>query len=251
MKIYTFFFIAITFFARGNLSAQNSAGWKFKDSNAADTTVVHINSTYLLLGTLNDYAGRKWGAKQGLFDRYYPYEKPLMKFVDSLAKRDFKVSLTEKDGCYFNDTLSEKMNSFYKGSDLIDSLLYINKQNTLSFLLGVYYRSGSKISNEIYKIQLTNSPKHRECYEILKQLGCDDIYFKRLNNIPTIYIIYFKATLPIIKYFDTIEREKEKLAGSFLASSRKNISMADYKKQLEEYYNDEYRMIKGLFGSKK
>jgi hypothetical protein len=186
-----------------------------------------------------------------MFDRYYPYERPLMYFVDSLVKKDFKIKLVEKDGCYFSDELSKKMNYFYDGSNLIDSLLFKNRQNKLSFLLGVYYRYGSKIGNGIYKIELANSPKHIECYEILKQLNCKNIYFRRLDNIPVIYTLYFKVTEPIIKYFDTIEPEKEKLFESLIESLHKTTSIADFKKQYEEYHKVEYQTIISLFNSQK
>ena len=252
MKMNVLMLILAVFATTNVLSQQpNTTRWVINKHKDSDTTTVKVNSTYFLLGTLNDYAGRSWGLKENIFDRYYPYEKPLMGFVDSLVKKDFKINLVEKDGCYFSNELYKKMNSFYKGNRIVDTLLFYNNQNKLSFLLGAYYRYGSKIGDGIYKIQLANSPKHNECYAILKQLNCKNIYFKRLDNIPTIYILYFEATGPILKYFDAIEPQKDKLFESFVESFRKSISVADFKELYKENQKDEHRMIISLFKSHK
>ena len=95
-------------------------GLTVKNRNEVDTTQVRINSTFFLLGTLNDYISHKYVTKQNQFDRYYGYEKPLMKYIDSVAKKDFKLTLLEEKNCFISEELSNKMNSYYLGNALED-----------------------------------------------------------------------------------------------------------------------------------
>ena len=130
-----------------------------------------------------------------------------------------------------SEKLSNLMNSFYIGNNLNDSLFNSNEKK-LSFLLGVYYRYGEKINDNIYKIQLANSSKHKNVYEYLKELNCQNILFKRLDNYPRIYKIYFQPTDIMKKYFKTIETEKNKLLASNDEYSRTNEKLKeDLKKQ--------------------
>jgi hypothetical protein len=231
--------LSITFLlAFSNLFSQiietKIKGVTIKNHNEVDTTQVRINSTFLLLGTLNDYISHKYVTKQNQFDRYYDYEKPLMKYVDSIAKKDFKITFSEEKNCFISEELSNKMNSYYIGNALNDSLFNSNEKK-LSFLLGVYYRNGEKINENVYKIQLANSPKNNNVYEFLKELSCQKIFFKRLDNIPRIYQIYFQPTEIMKKYFATIEIEKEKLFNSKLESFRSiKITKEEYKKDMEK-----------------
>lgn len=78
-------------------------GITIKSRNEVDTTQVRINSTFFLLGTLNDYISHKYTTKQNQFDRYYDYEKPLMKYIDSVAKKDFKLTLLEDKNCFISE----------------------------------------------------------------------------------------------------------------------------------------------------
>lgn len=195
------------------------SGVSFKSQNLHDTIQVRINSTFLLLGTLNDYNGYSYGKLEHKFDRYYPNEITLMKYVDSIVKEDFKVQLVEQKNCFISPEMSALMKSFYDNNFLIDSLFNTDDKK-LSFLLGVYFRNSEKIKDNIYKIQLANSPKHRNIYQFLKDLNCKNIYFRRLDNIPTIYQIYFQPTETMLKYFATIEKQKEILFDAKIESLR-------------------------------
>lgn len=209
-------------------------GVTIKNRNEVDTTQVRINSTFFLLGTLNDYISHKYVTKQNQFDRYYDYEKPLMKYIDSVAKKDFKLTLLNEKNCFISEELSNKMNSYYMGNAL-DISQFNSNEKKLSFLLGVYYRNGEKINDNIYEIQLANSPKYNNVYEFLNELNCQKIFFKRLDNIPTIYQIYFQPTEIMKKYFATIEIEKEKLFNSLIESFRSmKITKEEYKKEMEK-----------------
>ncbi len=209
-------------------------GVTIRNPNQIDTTQVRVNSTFLLLGTLNDYVSHKYVTKQNQFDRYYDYEKPLMKYIDSVAKKDFKITLAEEGGCFLSEELSNKMNSYYLGNNLNEKLFDSNEKK-LSFLLGVYFRDGDKINDNLYKIQLANSPKHNNVYEILKELNCQKIFFNRLDNFPKIYQIYFQPTEIMKKYFATIGIEKEKLFDSKLKSRRsKQLTNEAYRIEMEK-----------------
>lgn len=214
-------------------TAIQTKGVTFKNARQADTAQVRINSTFLLLGTLNDYISHNYVTRQNQFDRYYDYEKPLMKYVDSIARKDFKITLSEDKNCFLSEELSNKMNVYYIGNTLNDNLLDSDEKK-LSFLLGVYLRNGENINDNVCKIQLANSPKHNNVYDILKKLNCPNIFFRRLDNYPRIYQIYFQPTEPMKKYFAAIALEKQKLLDSKLESLRYTKLTQAYQKALEQ-----------------
>jgi len=211
-------------------------GVTFNKPNEVDTTQVRVNSTFLLLGTLNDYISYNYGNIKNKFDLYYKNEKPLKNFVDSIAKKDFNVNLIEEKNYLVSEKLSNLMNSFYIENNLNDSLFNSNEKK-LSFLLGVYYRNGEKINDNIYKIQLANSSKHKNVYKYLKELNCQNILFKRLDNIPRIYQIYFQPTDIMKQYFATIETEKNKLLASTDEFSRTNEKLKEEIKKQKDIEN--------------
>lgn len=91
------------------------------------------------------------------------------------------------------------------------------------------------MNDNIYKIQIANSNKHIDIYQFLLSLGCKNIYYKRLQNIPVQNIIYFEANELIKEYFKTIELEKEKLFQSLLQSFNSiKISKEDYIKEMDK-----------------
>lgn len=206
---------------------------------------VKMNTEFLLLGTLNDYISRKYVNNEGQFDRYNAYEKSLKKYVDSAVKSAFNISLLEKGDHYVAEELSRKMNAFYHGDLLIDSLLYGEIANQLSFLTGVYLRYGEKIDDNLYKIWLKNSPKHLNCYEILKQLGCEHIYYKHLNNIPASDFIYFEATPLIKKYFATVAVYQERILNEQLTYYFKDA--VNPKETYQKIFGKEDRKVQSLF----
>ena len=209
-------------------------GVSFKSQKLHDTIQVRINSTFLLLGILNDYNGYSYGKLEHKFDRYYPNEIILMKYVDSIVKADFKTNMIEQKNCFISPEMSALMNSFYNNNFLIDSLFNTNDKK-LSFLLGVYFRNGEKIKDNIYKIQLANSPKHKNVHQFLKDLNCKNIYFRRLDNIPTIYQIYFQPTATILKYFATIEKQKENLFDAKIESLRSvKFTKVEYHEEIQK-----------------
>lgn len=68
------------------------------------------------------------------------------------------------------------------------------------------------MDDNIYKIQIANSPKDKQLYTILKELECDKIVYKFLRrNIPSSDIFYFVATPRMIKYFNSIDKVNKEL----------------------------------------
>ncbi len=234
MKIKTLLLTLLLFVSNNLLSQEKekkTTGWKIVSQKEKDSVIVNTDNTFFLLGTLNDYMGREWVSKGEVFDRYYQYEKPLMKFVDSIVKKEFKVVLIEKDNCFISNEMAKKMNSFYSENDLIDSL-FTTREKKISFLLGAYYRYGEKVNDNIYKIQIANSHKHTEIQQILVSLGCKNIFYKRMQNIPIQNIIYFESNDLIKAYLKTIELEKEKLFDSlFLSLRATKLSKEEYLKE--------------------
>ncbi|WP_293307718.1 hypothetical protein [Pedobacter sp. UBA5917] len=214
-------------------------------ANKQSPDSVKMNSEFLLLGTLNDYISRKYVNNEGQFDRYDPYEKLLKKYIDSVVKKAFNISLIDKGDHYVSEEMTRRMDAFYQGDRLKDGILYSSAENKLSFLTGVYLRYGEKINNNLYKIWLRNSAKHLNCYEILKQLGCTHIYYKHLNNIPASDFLYFEATPIIKKYFATVAVYQEKILNEQLAYHFKNS--ADPKEAYHKIFERENDKVQSLF----
>jgi hypothetical protein len=59
-----------------------------------------MNPEFLLLGTLNDYINRSYVNNEGEFDQYNSYEKSLKKYIDSVVKKVFNISMIEKGNHY-------------------------------------------------------------------------------------------------------------------------------------------------------
>lgn len=193
-----------------------------KDSDKYKTihSTNEYEPVYFVLGTLSDYMGRfQYVDRERQIDRYYPYEEPVVRFLATYIKDNlntavdtiFKESghkITSRHGEMYSESLSKTLNSFYGSDDkLLDSSFKTNEQIN-SFLAGVYYRYGEKMDSTIYKIQLANSPKHQNCYNLLKHIGCRKIFYKYLNNIPSQYILYFEPTDGLKMYLDIIEPQR-------------------------------------------
>ncbi len=139
------------------------------------------------------------------------------------------------------------MNSFYGEKDELLNNKIKTKNQIYSFLAGVYYRYGEKIDSSIYKIQLANSPKHQNCYEFLKQIGCEKIFYKYLRNIPAQFILYFDATSELKKYLDSIERERVILKKSFNKQIKEMMTKKGITKEFQELKDKEAEKIKKAF----
>lgn len=191
---------------------------EIEKTNSSDTI---LDPTFFVLGTLSDYMGRfQYVDREKQVDRYYPFEKPLVNYLTGYIHKELYMvvdTVFEKsDHCkMFSDELSKALNSFYGEKDELLNSKFETKNQIYSFLAGVYCRYGDKLDSSIYKIQLANSPKHQNCHEFLKQVGCENIFYQYLRHIPAQFIIYFEPTDELKRYLDSIEYERVALNNSF------------------------------------
>lgn len=194
---------------------------KKEDSTIIDREyIVSIDPIYFLLGTLSDYNGHFYYVeREKQIDNYYPFEKPLVNYLTLYIKEKLNITVDtifekSKHCEMYSDELSKKLNSFYGENDKLISDKFETKNGIYSYLAGAYYRYGEKLDSTIYKIQLTNSPNHNICNELLKKAGCDKVVYEYLRNIPAQFIYYFEPTDELKKYLDSVEFEKEILEES-------------------------------------
>ncbi len=229
------FFLIIIFL----LTIQSAFSQIDKPISESKTQTVSINPIYFVLGTLSDYNGRFYYVKrEKQVDRYYPFEKPIVNYLTLYIKTELDINVDtifEKSNHseMYSEKLSKKMNSFYGEKDELLNGKFETNEQIYSFLAGVYYRYGDKLDVSIYKIQLANSPKHQNCHEFLKQIGCKNILYERLKNIPAQFIYYFEPTDELKKYFDSIDSERILLEKSFHNSIVEMMTNSITKEELE------------------
>lgn len=229
---------------------------KKTDSTISANTkqTVSIDPVYFVLGTLSDYMGRfSYVKREKQIDRYYPSEKQMVKYLTLYIKNELNITVDtifEKSNHseMYSDELSKKLNGFYGEKDELLSTKFESKKQFYSFLTGAYYRYGEKLDSSIYKIQLTNSPNHHICFELLKKIGCENVLYEYLKNIPAQFIYYFEPTDELKKYFDSIEFEKEILKKSFYNEIEEmlkgTITKEDMEKGFQESRNKEIAKFK-------
>jgi len=216
-----------------------------------------IDPIYFILGTLSDYMGRfQYVDRKRQVDRYYPAEKPLVDYLTSYIKTELNIEVDtvfEKSNHseMFSDELSKTLNSFYGEKDELITSKFETKKQIYSFLAGVYYRYGEKLDTSIYKIQLANSPKHLNCYELLKRIGCEKIFYKYLRNIPAQFIIYFEPTDELKNYLEIIEPYsiilKKSHFDQMVEMMKGHITKKELEKDLHKSSDKELENIKNAF----
>ena len=211
-------------------------------ANTKQTT--SLDPVYFVLGTLSDYMGHFYYVnKEKQIDKYYPFEKPMVNYLTLYIKNELNITVDtifeKSNHCeMYSDELSKKLNSFYGEKDELLSNKFETKKQFYSFLAGAYYRYGEKLDSSIYKIQLTNSPNHHICYELLKKSGCENVLYEYLQNIPAQFIYYFEPTDELKRYFDSIEFEKEILKKSFYNQIEEMMKGAITKENMEKSFQE-------------
>jgi hypothetical protein len=227
------------------------------NNNREITKTIKLDPTYLILGTLSDYMGRfQYVDKNSQIDRYYPYEKPMMEYLEGIIKKEFNIEITTtpdkvpKASRYetFSPELSSIINSYFNKNYLILDSLKNQPEFNSSYLAGRYYRYGRKINDSIYLIQLANSADHKVCDSLLRRADCTKIRFKYLNNIPAQFKYYFIPTIELKRYFDYLTKEKKKLEDSFNKYLKTELEVGNRKlKTFKEINKKEYSEIIDLF----
>ncbi|HSZ85489.1 MAG TPA: hypothetical protein VK787_05630 [Puia sp.] len=205
---------------------------------------ISINYQYFILGTIDDYVGRRVDSSNvNWIDLYAPFEKSLVHFTDSLLLKNnvaHKVVNDLESLHIVSDSIAKKVNSFYEfrnmeqrtlddGTNMWDTLfsgrlkenIFHDSLEAYSFLLGVYTRFGKKLDT-IYRIQfLSPVSKAHFCLNLLTKVGCTNISSDLMEVAPSQNIIYFKPTEKLEKYLTAFEFLKSEL----------NRSLAIYLKQ--------------------
>ncbi|NME68587.1 hypothetical protein [Flammeovirga aprica] len=224
-------------------------------TNTPTEEKVAFEPIYFILGTLSDYGGRsQYVNRENQVDKYYPYEKPLADFLKKYIKTELNISIETVLGPSnhqntYSPELSKQLNDFYGEEDKLSNDKFESDEQIYSFIAGVCYRYGERLENAIYKIKLSNSPKHQNCYESLKQIGCQKLFYKQTKSIPRQDIIYFKPTPKLMKYLKLIEEERIELETSF--HNRFETTDTKLAEQIKLDYqkakNEEAEKIKHLF----
>ena len=217
-----------------------------------------FDAVYFVLGTLSDYMGRfQYIDRKKQIDTYYAYEKPLVDYLIRYIKTELNTTVdTLHIGStikMFSEELSTKLNSFYGEKDKLLNDKFETEHQICSFLAGVYYRYGEKLDSPIYKIQLANSPKHSNCYDFLKKLGCENIFYQYLRNIPAQFKLYFEPTAVLKDYLESIEKENLTLKEAWfkqIASISTSSSEKDLKEAMKTLKAQETEKIRNAFKRK-
>ncbi len=187
---------------------------------------------FLILGTLNDYMGRRLDPRhEDLLERYSSPESALMTAVDSLLKvtysKEVYNNVVKTKNAITSNLLAKRLNEFYN-FEVSDSStgsrkeiltgklkdnIFKNEEQKLTFLAGVFLRFGS-ISDTAYCISMGNSAsKIQMCNSLLKEFDCEP-YYEILHNIPKIHTIYFHPTPKVLAYLKRYEPLRKQIKDS-------------------------------------
>ncbi len=242
MKKPCLLFFIFVFFFTPSLTAQETplkgkaAGVQLQGEKL-EAPAPELDTTFIILGTMTDYMGRKVGLKSTDFvDRYFDYEAALYEFIQESTSEVIELSQKGRNIKLLSDELAKKLNSYYtfkkEGASSKDGRNWAGTlQGTFnkarlqtraqkqSFLMGTLLRYGEDLGSDIYKIQLANSSaKCTIIVDLLQDLGCTQIYYYRNPDlIPVSTSIYFKPTdafkkqlMPFAGIMATIKKAKIK-----------------------------------------
>ena len=238
MKTIFIIILALFTISVNQINAQNNK----KDETELANYRVHIFPDAFLVGTFSDYLGRYFYIeKDTQIDRYAPNEKSLAKYISFFISNNYKITneiVVKKDNTLelYVPNLAKRLNtSFYLENGSLAENKFVTEEEKLSFLLGVYYRNGEQLKDNIYQIKLTNAPKQEIIYTLLKELGCEKIIFDSAQNqLPQTFKFYFVATPKMVKYFDYLKQEKAQLtfeSMSFIDDSNKDFEATNKKNE--------------------
>jgi hypothetical protein len=198
-------------------------------------------TNYLILGLLQDYNGRSFYTSiKDRVDYFYPFEKPLVEFIDSLlSAENRKPELLNRRGRFsiISKPLAKFVNSFYTFttdssyilSDTLndeEELVYLGRLNIpivddpinlRYFIAGNYIRFGEKVG-DYDSLTFVNSVSKALCFlKLITRLGCTEITTRVISGgTPGRTTIKFKPTAEIRDCLEKYEYLRKKIAGSFL-----------------------------------
>ena len=111
-----------------------------KSNASADTNgSLSLDPTFFVLGTLSDYMGRfQYVDREKQVDRYYPFEKPLVKYLTGYIHTEFNIAVDtifeKSNHCkMFSEELSKTLNSFYGAKGELLNSKFETKNQIYSF----------------------------------------------------------------------------------------------------------------------
>lgn len=231
---------------------------KWQDSTNYTLNVI---PDYFMLGTFSDYLDRFNGRNKEInIDEYTSTEKKLVAYLVAYLHDNYHVKVEQKvdnnlDSELNNPQLAQYFNTFYTDDGhLINENFDKDESRKYSFLLGLYIRFGERVYDNVYKIRIINSSKDKILYPLLKDLGCNKVYYKILRNfIPVSEYFYFEATPIMVKYFKTVDPVKADYLNVFLQHPFfKNLREEDRKEMervMMENKEKEMKMLKNGFSA--
>lgn len=251
MKTKFIIFILLFSISVNQITAQNNK----KDEIELANYRVHIFPDAFLVGTFSDYLGRYFNIeKETQIDKYAPNEKSLAKYVSFFVENNYKIKnelVIKNDNSLelFIPNLAKRLNTtfYFENGYLLDDK-FRSEEEKLSFLLGVYYRYGEQLKDNIYQIKLINTPKQKTVYSVLKELDCEKIVFNsEQNTLPQIFTFYFVATPKMIKYFEYLKQEKAQLEFESISFVGENNKFEDTRKQKQKNKNELVKNLEYIF----
>ncbi|MDR0505281.1 MAG: hypothetical protein LBH32_00470, partial [Dysgonamonadaceae bacterium] len=176
--------------------------------------VPEVIPEYFILGTVNNYMGRFYlKLKEDQLDYYWNNEDSTAYFLKKYLKDKFGVNIkVVKDELNrtitYSPELAKKINGYFDETGSLKTDTFKADEDICSFLLGVYYRYGYKITDFVYKIQGSSIPDSKIIYSLLNKVRCDKIiYSVEYGLLPVQTVFYFKSSVLLEKYFNSIEPE--------------------------------------------
>ncbi|MCC8145428.1 MAG: hypothetical protein LIO93_03095, partial [Bacteroidales bacterium] len=169
---------------------------------------------YFILGSLGNHLRRMGGSslKKGEIDFFQPEEEARVEFLKKYVRENLDIDLIvtkdEKKGYFttYSIGLSEIINSFFKKGSSLKYDLFHNEEEIYSYLLGVYYRYGTKTSDETYELRQTYLNTDR-MFSILRKSQCPSICYKYHDAVPGGVSFIIKPGILLEKYFTLLEED--------------------------------------------
>jgi hypothetical protein len=197
-----------------------------------------LDKQSFLTGTLDDYMGHQQtltattdSTYYQLVDVYTQNQKNIALLIDSLFRPEYNDLHMTNNGApkgirLYSKGLSTKINSCY---NYLPSGIFTAYHDTvysgklkpehistrlekLSFLVGAFLKDGGKTDANEYFFTVPNSTsKAKLCVDLLSELNCMDVKYKRLDRIPVGNWITFKPSEELLNMLRKVEfLKKEK-----------------------------------------
>jgi len=179
---------------------------------------VHIDSIAFLLGTLRDYNGRVEATRStnNFIDQYTDNEQYLLNFIAKFIQDKFTTEIfirkQKKVTVLESKKVSKLIDNSFDGNSIKENV-FANRFSICSYIAGVYLRYGTHLDSKFINIKMANAPRNTIFYELLKQLGCEVIIYKKHDSIPVIHDFIFVPTPELyqyLKYYDDVNQEKKR-----------------------------------------